>query len=240
MNNSSKKTVLITGANRGIGLSFIKSYLKRGWKVIGTARNPSDAHALQNLLTSAGSENLKILPLDVSDENSINQLPELIKGVKLNLLINNAGVYINDGKIPEDKLNSNSILNQFKVNSLGPLLISTLLLPNLELGSPSKIVNITSRLGSIGDNSSGNSYGYRASKAALNMFTKTLHLDFTTSGKHIAVLALHPGYVQTDMSDQKGDISPDEAVERMISRIDELYLSNSGRFLHRDGQELPW
>lgn len=228
-----QRTVLITGANRGIGLAFCKAYAKRGWDVIATCRHPEDARDLQTLST------VRILPLDVCDERSIQALAASLSSKRLHLLINNAGIF---GE--KKDIDTESILSEFKVNALGPLLVSNALLLPLLSGatqdSPTKIVNITSRMGSIAENSSGGSYGYRASKAALNMITKTLDVDFKQAGKPIAVTAMHPGYIQTDMTNKQGDMPPEEAVAKMMAFIDRLDLTNSGKFIHRDGYELPW
>lgn len=182
---------------------------------------------------------MRILQLDCADPHSIRRMSTDLRDVKLDLLVNNAGVFIRDSF--EEEFNPDSLLCQFRVNSIGPLLVSQALLQNLaSKDSVTKIVNITSSMGSIGDGPSGSLYGYRASKTALNMFTKLLSKDVESKGHQIAVLSLHPGYIQTDMTGGKGDMSPNEAVARMVRVIDSLDMSASGTFKHRDGHTIPW
>lgn len=255
---SIKKTVLITGGNRGIGLSFCKAYLKKGWNVIVTSRDISKVKELEMLRTNSDKNNLNIVQMDVSNESSVNAMASNLQNTPIDVLISNAGIYetplIDEQQNIESKksdiltFDAESIMKEFRVNSLGPLLVTRVLLPNLLLKSSgkensesfSKVINITSRMGSISDASSGGSYGYRASKAALNMFTKVLDSDFKRGNYPIATMALHPGYVQTDMTHGRGDISADDAVQKMIACIDRLDLTTSGKFIHRDGFEIPW
>lgn len=220
-----KKTILITGANRGIGLAFVREYLRRGERVIAVCRQNSKE------LQESGAEVLA--GIDVSDPISIINLQQQLEGVSLDVLINNAGI------LKDERLGSidyETVLEQFQVNALGPLRVTEALLPNLRKGS--KVALITSRMGSIADNTSGGRYGYRMSKAALNMAGMSLARDLQPHG--IAVAILHPGYVQTAMVGFGGDISPEQAAARLIKRIDELDLERSGIFSHSNGEELPW
>lgn len=148
-------------------------------------------------------------------------------------MINNAGL-LQDEKLGE--IDYDSIRDQFEINTLAPLMVTEALLPNMSEGS--KVALITSRMGSIADNESGGRYGYRASKAALNAFGKSLSLDLKDDG--IAVALLHPGYVQTRMVNFGGHITPEEAAEGLLARIDELNLENTGGFWHSNGEQLPW
>ena len=230
------QVVLITGANRGIGNAFAKAYHAKGWRVLATARNPEAARAHLDFLPEQD-----ILLLDVTSEESIVSLKRTLKDLKLDLLINNAGIYLRDyGQLEEIK--TENMMLQFQVNSLAPLLMAQTFLENLDQGSEklTKIINITSRMGSIEDNTSGGSFGYRASKAALNCITKTLAVNLKNQGKNVATMALHPGYVETDMTHNKGDITAEEAVQKMIIQIEKLTLHQSGCFLHRDGFSLPY
>jgi NAD(P)-dependent dehydrogenase (short-subunit alcohol dehydrogenase family) len=215
------KTVLITGGNRGIGLSFCKYYKSNGWNVIATSRKPSQA------LLELGIEQLE---LDVGSDSSIEGFKNKVK-FPIDLLINNAGILHSD---TIETTTRSSILEQFNVNSIGPLMVTKALMDNLS--NSAKVVNITSSMGSIQENSSGGFYGYRASKAALNMVTKSMALEM----KGIPVLALHPGYIQTDMTGGRGDMSPDESVSRMAKIIEEFSLERSGEFRHRDGRLIPY
>lgn len=219
-------TVLITGANRGIGLAFAKAFRRRGDEVIGTAREPAGAGDLAE--TGA-----RVEELDVSDDASVASLVERIVGVPIDLLINNSGI------LRRDRLESfdpQVVLRQFDVNALGTLRVTAALVPNLKAAAAPKIVGITSRMGSIADNASGGFYGYRASKAAMNAIIKSLSIDLAPW----PVVVVHPGYIRTRLTGNQGDLSPDEAVERMLVLIDRLDKSMSGRFFHRDGHELPW
>jgi Short-chain dehydrogenases of various substrate specificities len=220
-----KKTILITGANRGIGLAFVEHYLRRGERVLAVCRQSSSE------LDSSGAE--VFAGVDVADPASIAGLQERLKGVAIDVLINNAGV-LRDERLGD--IDYATVLEQFQVNTLGPLRMTEALLANL--GKGAKVALITSRMGSIADNTSGGRYGYRMSKAALNIAGVSLARDLQPRG--IAVALLHPGYVQTAMVGFGGDISAEEAARRLITRIDELNLENSGSFWHSNGELLPW
>ncbi|WP_430462076.1 SDR family oxidoreductase [Thalassolituus sp. LLYu03] len=220
--------VVITGANRGIGLELAKLYAARGDSVTGICRETSDE--LEDIADQV------ISGIDLTEEGAMAAiaaiLEQLIEG-PLDVLINNAGIFCNETL---DNMDFGSIQRQFEVNALVPLMLSWELLPFMAEGS--KIANITSRMGSIADNTSGHYYGYRASKAALNAFGKSLAVDLQPKG--IAVAQLHPGFVQTRMVGFNGDITPAEAAAGLAARIDELTLENTGGFWHSNGQALPW
>lgn len=218
-------TVVITGANRGIGLSLTQLYKSRGYTVYALCRTASEALSATGVNVISG--------IDVADDSSIQKLPEQLKGVSIDLLINNAGILRNEilGRIDYD-----SIEQQFQVNALGPLKITEVLAP--QLNSPAKVALITSRMGSVADNTSGGRYGYRMSKAALNIAGVSLSQDLRP--RQIAVAILHPGLVGTEMIGGHGDITPDQAAERLAQRIEELTLENSGSFWHSNGEKLPW
>ena len=219
-------TVLVTGANRGLGLAFARAFRARGVDVIGTAREPANAEELAALGAT-------VEELEVTDDASVGSLAERLEGRPIDLLINNAGI------LRRDRIESyepETVLRQFDVNALGPLRITRALLPNLRLADAPRIVSITSRMGSVEDNSSGGFYGYRASKAALNAIIKSLSIDLDPW----PVVVIHPGYVRTRMTGNQGDLTADEAVERMLPLIDRLEASHSGKFFHRDGHDLPW
>lgn len=219
------KTALITGANRGIGLALCKTYIAQGWKVIGVCRTASPE------LTESGAR--VIAGVDVSDAPALAQLADTLGGKSIDLLINNAGIFLNEtlGKIDYD-----NIQQQFLINAEAPLRVTEALLGNLNTGA--KIAFITSRMGSIADNGSGGYYGYRMSKAALNAAAMSLARDLKPRG--IAVAILHPGFVQTAMVNFGGDISADESAQRLRQRIEGLTLDNSGTFWHSNGDVLPW
>ena len=217
--------IVVTGANRGIGLSFCKYFSNLGHNVYGVCRNSS--------LDLEEAASTIIDNIDVSNSSDCKLLFEKLSGVKVDLLINNAGILQNEilGEIDFD-----SIEKQFQVNTLGALRITEGLINNFS--NNAKIAMITSRMGSIADNGSGGRYGYRISKAALNAASKSLAIDLKPKG--ISVGIFHPGLVGTDMIGGNGDISPDEAAKRIIGLIDDLNLENSGTFWHSNGEILPW
>ncbi|MBJ88523.1 MAG: short-chain dehydrogenase [Woeseia sp.] len=218
-------TVVVTGCNRGIGFELVRQLKARGDEVIGTCRETTDP------LNSLGIE--VIGNIDVCDDEAAENLSQQLAGRSIDILVNNAGI------LRQDRLNSidyESMLDQYRVNTLGPLRITHALLDNL--GQGSKVGIITSRVGSIEDNSSGNNYGYRCSKAAANMVGMNLHHDLSALG--IAVAILHPGYVKTDMTGGSGMITPLESAQGLIKCLDQLDLESSGQFWHANGEMLPW
>ncbi|GHB63844.1 short-chain dehydrogenase [Psychrosphaera saromensis] len=219
------KTAVITGANRGIGLSLSQQLAAKGWDIIAICRSESEEiEAVAGMVISG---------IDVTNPDDIEQIKKIIGDQQVDLLVNNAGLLRNEelGNIDYD-----SLREQFEVNALSPLRVTEALIPNMVEGS--KIANITSRMGSMTDNDSGGRYGYRASKAALNAIGKSLAEDL--KGKGIAVAQLHPGWVQTRMVDFNGLISPEDSTAGLIDRIEELNLSNTGGFWHTNGEVLPW
>jgi NAD(P)-dependent dehydrogenase (short-subunit alcohol dehydrogenase family) len=217
--------VLITGANRGIGLALARHYHTEGWRVIGVCRSvsPELSEIAEQVIDG----------VDVTRAEDVARLAEAVRGQRLDLLINNAGL-LHDESL--GSLDFDTIREQMEVNAYGPLRVTEALLDNLSAGS--KIANVTSRMGSIADNDSGGRYGYRASKAALNAFGKSLAIDLKPRG--IAVAQLHPGYVQTRMVNFGGLIPPEEAAAGIAARIAALTLKNSGGFWHSNGEPLPW
>jgi len=177
-----RPTVLITGANRGLGYEFARQYAADGWYVIGTARKPDEAEALKLL-------DVHIRQLDVTDPDSVAALADSLGDTPIDLLINNAGIFPRESRI--ENVSLDDYMRTLAVNTAGPMLVTAAVLPNLRSGDQKKIVNITSRLGSI-ELSGGGFYGYRESKAALNMFTKTLAGELGPEG--FTCLALHPGW----------------------------------------------
>lgn len=219
------QTVVISGANRGIGLALARLYRARGDRVVALCRQSSPA------LDDLGVDVVK--GIDVTEDESLLRLQRALRGVSIDLLINNAGILSNE-KL--GALDAAAIRRQFEVNALAPLRISELLAGQMPPGS--KLALITSRMGSMADNSSGGAYGYRMSKAALNMAGVSLAHDLKERG--IAVVLLHPGMVSTEMIGGRGDISPDEAAARLATRIDALDSDSSGAFWHANGERLPW
>lgn len=222
---SDNRTVVITGANRGIGLELARHYAGEGCHVIGVCREASAE--LRDVAARV------IEGVDVTTDEGIKKLTGGLKGQSIDLLINNAGL------LQDEKLGSidfDSIRTQMEVNAYAPLRVAEALVSQIPSGG--RIANITSRMGSIADNDSGGRYGYRASKAALNAFGKSLAMDLKPRG--IAVVQLHPGYVQTRMVNFGGLISPEESAKGLAARIEGLNLENTGSFWHSNGEELPW
>ena len=219
-------TFLVTGSNRGIGLELCKQILARGDQVIATCRKSSSE--LNNLGVRVEED------IDISSEESITNLRQILSGVELDCLIHNAGIYEFNSF---DDLDKESILRQFEVNALSPLLMSQTLKSLLKKSS--KIAFVTSRMGSIGDNLSGSSYGYRMSKVALSMAAKSISIDLLKDDIYVAIL--HPGLVSTRMTGFiKDGISPEESANGLLKRIDSLNKNNTGSFWHANGDILPW
>ena len=218
-------TAVVTGANRGIGLELARELRARGLDVVAICRKSSPELDALGVRVEAG--------IDVSKPASFAELQKRFDGSTIDVLINNAGILHRDS-LPE--ISPDSVREQFEVNALGPLLVTQALLPYLHKGS--KVGLVTSRMGSIADNTSGGSYGYRMSKAALNAAGVSLALDLKSKG--IAVVILHPGFVKTDMTHQSGMVEAADSAKALVARIDELTLETSGRFLHMNGEALPW
>jgi NAD(P)-dependent dehydrogenase (short-subunit alcohol dehydrogenase family) len=217
-------TYLVTGANRGIGLEYCRQLKQQNHQVIAVCQH-----------TSAELEQLGVsieLGIDITSEENVNDLARRLKGKSIDVLINNAGIIAFENL---NDLDFDSLRQQFEVNALGALQITQALLPNLHKGS--KIILMTSRMGSIEDNTSGGYYGYRMSKVALCMAGKSLSIDLKPQG--IAVGILHPGLVKTRMTGFSG-ITTKESVQGLLSRIEELNLDNTGTFWHSNGEILPW
>lgn len=217
-------TILITGCNRGIGLQLATQLNDRGDTVIGVCRTPSDELSRLDIRIIAG--------IDVSGGESITSLKAELGDEPIDVLINNAGIFLGD---EFGALDYNDMLAQFNVNTLGPLRVTEALRNNLAEGC--KIAIVSSRVGSIADNLSGGYYGYRASKAAVNQVATNLVHEFKPKG--IAVAVLHPGLVATDMTDGEG-ITPAESARGLIQRIDDLTIDTTGGFWHAEGYMLPW
>jgi NAD(P)-dependent dehydrogenase (short-subunit alcohol dehydrogenase family) len=219
-------TFLITGANRGIGYEYCRQLTARGDSVVAVCRQPSPDLQALGVRIEAGVE--------MTDEVSIAALVKRLGRLPIDVLINNAGIL---ERTTLEDLNVESLRRQFEVNAIGPLRFTRALLSQLQSGS--KVILMTSRMGSIEDNTSGNSYGYRMSKVALCMAGKSLSIDLKPRG--IAVGILHPGMVSTAMTGFTSQgISPEHSVRGLLARIDRLTLENSGTFWHANGEVLPW
>jgi len=218
-------TALVTGSNRGIGLSLVKLLKARGDTVIAACRHETPELKALGVEIADG--------VDVTSDKSINLLAEKLKGRSLDLLINNAGLLSVERL---ENLDFAAVQRQIEVNAYGPLRVTQKLAPLLARGA--KVALITSRMGSIGDNGSGSYYGYRMSKAALNAAGKSLAIDLSPRGVSVAIL--HPGMVKTEMTGGHGNVEPDDAARGLLARIAALGPANTGTFWHANGEELPW
>ena len=218
-------TICITGANRGIGLEMARQFKDRGDHVVAACRKASEELATLDVEVIEG--------VDVTDDRSVGKLAEALGDRTVDVLVNCAGI-LSDESLGD--LDFDRMRRQFEVNSLGPLRVTAALRGNL--GDGSKVAIITSRMGSIEDNTSGGRYGYRMSKCAVNMAGRSLAIDLRETG--VAVVILHPGFVRTDMTGGQGLIDPPESAAGLIDRIDELTLETTGTFRHENGEELPW
>jgi len=219
------QNIVITGASRGIGLSLARQYQQQGCNVYGVCRHASAKLKASGVTVIEG--------IDVASANAVKTLAHTLSGVDIDLLVNNAGV-LKDEILGQ--IDFNSIQTQIEVNAYGPLRVTEALQSNLV--DNAKVAMITSRMGSVADNTSGGRYGYRMSKAALNIASVSIANDLRYRG--ISVAIIHPGLVGTDMIGGYGDITPDQAAALIGQRIDELTLETSGSFWHSNGDPLPW
>jgi NAD(P)-dependent dehydrogenase (short-subunit alcohol dehydrogenase family) len=228
--SAAKRTVLVTGANRGIGLEFAKQYQAAGWSVIATAREPEKADELKAL-------GVRIEALDVADVKSVTALAERLKDQPIDLLINNAGVGSIDAKKLQD-IDLAAYERVFQVNAFGPMRVTQALLPNLRAGKGKQVVSISSQLGSIANNSGGNYYAYRESKAALVMFMRSLAAELKS--EDFVCIAMSPGWVKTDMGGPNATLTPEQSITGMRKVFDALKPEDSGKSWFYDGTILPW
>ena len=228
-------TILVTGANRGIGLEFLKHYLDRGEQVIGTYRDIVSSDKLIQM--GEVYDSLKTLTLDVSSDESLKYFSDQLGDIPIDIFINNAGVYGPRNSTFNNVDEKNWIL-VLQINAIAPLLLTQLIIDNLRKSSVKKLIYITSKMGSIDDNKSGGSYVYRSSKTALNAIVKNISIDLAREGMLVALL--HPGWVRTDMGGPNGLIDTNTSVSGMIKVIDGLEQSLSGSFFNYDGTEIPW
>ena len=226
---ASAQTVLITGANRGIGLELARQYSAAGWHVIGTARAPAAAKDLIEL-------DVQIVQLDVTDQDSVHRLANTLADQSIDVLINNAGVLSRLQSIKD--IDFDQFDRMMAVNTVGPIRVTQAVLANLQAGKTRKIINISSVAGSITSKSSGGMYGYSESKAALNMFTRSLAGELRSDG--FTCVVIHPGWVQTDMGGSSAAVTVQESAAGIRKVVENLTAADSGEFWTFDGQHLPW
>ena len=228
-------TILVTGANRGLGIEFVEQYLNEGNEVIATYRNENSSMDLIEM----GNErsNLKLLQLDVSSNKSLNSFAENLGDSPIDIFINNAGVYgprnSSFGNVDEENW-----IPAIKINAIAPILLTQLIIKNIRSGADKKLIFITSKMGSIDDNKGGGAYVYRSSKTALNAVVKSLSVDLENEG--IVVALIHPGWVKTDMGGPNALIDKDTSVRGMTEVISNLDISSTGNFYNYDGSIIPW
>lgn len=231
------KTILITGANRGIGLELTRQYAVDGWRVMACCRDPHKSDAL-NKLAAQHLELIKIYALDVADHAQIERLAQTLSNEPIEILINNAGIYPKSDTSGFGQTNYADWMTAFNINTMAPLKMAETFVKQITLGQQKLIVTITSQMGSIEDNGSGGSYLYRSSKAAANMVMKNLAFDLKSKG--ITAVAFNPGWVKTDMGGPNAMISVVQSVTGMRQVISKLTMADSGKFLGYEGNIIPW
>ena len=224
------KNILITGANRGIGLKFAE-ILSANNNIYATARDITNADDLKKF------DNIDLLELDLLDKDSIKSFCSELKDIPLDMIINNAGIF-QDEQMEETILDPELWLDEIMINAIGPVVLSQKLKENIMSGNDKKIIFISSQMGSIDDNYSGGYYFYRTSKSALNSAAKSLSIDWKADG--ISVLMLHPGWVRTDMGGSNAKLDIDTSVSKMLDVINSLDLGKTGTCLNYAGKKLEW
>jgi NAD(P)-dependent dehydrogenase (short-subunit alcohol dehydrogenase family) len=230
------KSVLITGANRGIGLEHVRRYAERGAKVWATARTASEADDLSALVRQRPGQ-VELLAYDAEDEDPAGAVKRAVGDQPIDLLFANAGAMGGRGQ-SFGNVDTEGVLDLIRINALAPLELAQALADNVARSERKLIAFQTSLMGSIGDNGSGGAYAYRLSKVALNMVGKNVANDLR--GRGVTAVLLHPGWVRTRMGGAGGRISVEECVENQQRLLDRLTTADSGRFFNYDGRELPW
>ncbi|WP_422449505.1 MULTISPECIES: SDR family oxidoreductase [unclassified Endozoicomonas] len=230
-----QKIVVVTGVSRGLGLELCRQYLAQGAKVYGCCRSPEQSQKLLELKRSAGYQ-FELVPLDITQPGMIHNLQYVIEE-PIDILINNAGIYGPFG-LSYDEVTVDSWMEVLRVNSVAPMMVTQALVEKVAQSHEKKIIMMSSKMGSMGDNQKGGSYIYRSAKAALNAVAKSLAIDL--AGKGISVGVLHPGWVQTDMGGVNAPIDTETSIRGVRKVIDQLSLKNSGQFINYDGSVIPW
>jgi NAD(P)-dependent dehydrogenase (short-subunit alcohol dehydrogenase family) len=225
-------TAFVTGANRGLGLEFVRQYARDGWRIIAACREPAKAAELRKIEGA-----ISVHALDVTDGGQVSALAKSLAGEPIDLLINNAGIYVaRDGR--PGHMDYAAWEETLRVNTLAPFRVTEALLPNILAGERKLVVSISSILASIGRNTDGGSYAYRSSKTALNAVMRSLAVDL--KGKGVTVVVFSPGWVSTDMGGRGAPVTPPDSVAGMRKIIAGLRPKDSGKFFFYDGGELPW
>jgi NAD(P)-dependent dehydrogenase (short-subunit alcohol dehydrogenase family) len=228
--------VLITGANRGIGLEMVKYATQQGWRVFACCRNPHNADNLFNVAKLSNGQ-ISVHIADMLELSTLQALSYELRNIPIDILINNAGIYGSDNN-KFGAIDVSGWLQAFQVNSIAPLKMVEALAEQLLIGERKLVACMSSKMASMADNGFGNSYIYRSSKAALNAVVKSLSIDLKEQG--IITVALHPGWVKTDMGGPDAEITTRESVELLFSHLMSLKIEDSGRFIDIDGSDIPW
>ncbi|MCL4113066.1 UNVERIFIED_CONTAM: hypothetical protein GTU68_049988 [Idotea baltica] len=229
-------TLLITGANRGIGLELCKQYLNDGWTVHGACRDPDNATRL-SVLADKYPVTLTVHALDVGQSEQIESLKKELGDKPIDLLINNAGIY-GDEANQLGSIDTEAWLETFKINAISPIKMIEAFTENVASSELKTIANLSSKMGSIADNDSGGCYAYRSSKTALNSALVSTALDL--KDKDITVLILHPGWVRTTMGGPNGELSTEESATNLRKIMSNSTIQDSGNFFDIDGSYIPW
>lgn len=236
--------VLVTGANRGLGFEFVRQYARDGWRVLACCRHPAGPQALTEIVAQSDGD-VTTHQVDVTDFVRIEGLAHELKDAAIDVLINCAGTAgkytIDEGAMAYQafgKFDGEEWMQVYRVNVMGPMKMSEAFIEQVVASDQKKIITLTSELGSIGFNSSGNFYPYRASKAAVNAIMKSMSIDLAEKG--VIAIPLHPGWVSTDMGGKNAPVGVGESVTGMRKVIDGLTMAKSGRYLTYEGKEMPW
>lgn len=224
-------TVLITGANRGIGLELARQYAAEGWRVLATCRKPAEASALKAI------KGVTVAALDVADLKSIDAAAGALAGEAIDILFNNAGIYGPRGKA-FGSLDYAAWAEVLRVNALGPIAVAERFMPHLEKGAKKIVVAVTSQMGSVGRNEAGAEYVYRSSKSALNMAMKCMANELAPKG--VTAIMFHPGHVKTDMGGAAAPTAVEDSASGMRAVVARLMPADTGKFYNFDGAEIPW
>ena len=229
-------TVLVTGASRGLGLEFARQYAAEGWQVIAACRAPRAAKELQKISAESGGR-IRVFEMDVTDAASVQAAAAGLKGEAIDLLLNNAGVGGPSGQ-RIGALDYAAWAKVLDTNTLGPMRVVEAFIDQVAKSRLKQVVTITSGMGSLEDNTSGGSYAYRSSKAAVNMVVRSLSIDLKSRG--VTCIVMNPGWVRTDMGGSRGTLAPEESIKAMRSVIAGLRPEDSGKFLNYTGKPYPW
>ncbi|PCI08405.1 MAG: short-chain dehydrogenase [Gammaproteobacteria bacterium] len=228
--------ILITGANRGIGLAMTRYAMEQGWRVFACCRTPHNAENLFNIAKLSGGQ-ISVHIADMQELSTLQALSYELRNDAIDMLINNAGIY-GSSKNTFGSVDVDSWLQAFMVNSIAPLKMVEVFSEQLQMGKRKLVACMSSKMGSMADNGYGNSYIYRSSKAALNAVVKSLSIDLKEQG--VISVALHPGWVKTEMGGPNAEISTRECAEQLFSHLSKLTIKDSGRFIDIDGSDIPW